>query len=59
VDGSTGKFATNPERDTVTNFRWSFDGRKLAVIRGHSDDDVALLQRHEMRETETLQSGYE
>lgn len=44
VDGSAGKFVTNPGRDRIVNFRWSLDGRKLAIIRGHSDDDVALLR---------------
>lgn len=44
LDGSGGKFLTNPERDPIVNFRWSLDGRNLAIIRHHSDDDVALLR---------------
>ncbi len=44
LDGSPGKLLTKPERDTIPNFRWSLDGSKLAIIRHHSDDDVALLR---------------
>jgi eukaryotic-like serine/threonine-protein kinase len=43
LDGSPGKLLTKPERDTIPNFRWSLDGSKLAIIRHHGDDDVALL----------------
>jgi eukaryotic-like serine/threonine-protein kinase len=44
LDGSPGKLLTKPERDTIPNFRWSLDGSKLAVIRHHADDDVALFR---------------
>ena len=44
VDGSAGRLVAGPERDSIVNFRWSLDGRKLAIIRDHSDDDVALLR---------------
>ena len=44
VDGSAGKFLAKPERGPILNFRWSFDGRKLAIVRYHPNDDVALLR---------------
>jgi Tol biopolymer transport system component len=44
VDGSAGKFLTNPEQGFIPNFRWSLDGRKLAILRQHPEDDVALLR---------------
>ena len=28
----------------ITDFHWSFDGSKLAMVRGHTDSDVVLLQ---------------
>jgi eukaryotic-like serine/threonine-protein kinase len=44
LDGSSGKLLIAPDSGSITNFHWSFDGSKLAVIRDHSTDDVALLR---------------
>jgi Tol biopolymer transport system component len=44
LDGSPGKQITNFKSEQITDFRWSFDGTKLGMIRGHTDSDVVLLQ---------------
>ena len=47
IDGSTGRFLVESRPDEIENFRWSFDGRKLAVTRIHEDRDVALIRSTE------------
>jgi Tol biopolymer transport system component len=44
LDGSRGKQLTNFKSEEIRDFHWSFDGSKLALIRGHTDSDVVLLQ---------------
>ena len=44
LDGSPGKQITNFKSEQIRDFRWSFDGSKLGLIRGHTDSDVVLLQ---------------
>ena len=44
LDGSPGKQITNFNSEEITDFHWSFDGSKLAMVRGHTDSDVVLLQ---------------
>jgi Tol biopolymer transport system component len=44
LDGFAGKFLNDPAPQSIVNFRWSFDGSKLAIIRHNSEDDVALLR---------------
>jgi Tol biopolymer transport system component len=44
LDGSPGKQITNFKSEQITDFRWSFDGTRLGMIRGHTDSDVVLLQ---------------
>ncbi|HEX8815384.1 MAG TPA: protein kinase [Terriglobales bacterium] len=44
LDGSPGKQLTNFRSEQITDFHWSLDGSKLALIRGHTDSDVVLLQ---------------
>jgi Tol biopolymer transport system component len=44
LDGSPGKQITNFKSEEITDFHWSFDGSKLAMVRGHTDSDVVLLQ---------------
>ncbi len=44
LDGSRGKQLTNFKSEQITDFHWSFDGRRLGLIRGHTDSDVVLLQ---------------
>ncbi len=45
LDGSPGKQITNFTSEHIgDSFGWSFDGSKLAVIRGHIDSDVVLVR---------------
>src|SRR5713226_3706450 len=44
LDGSPGKQITDFKSEEITDFRWSFDGKQLAVIRGHTDSDVVLIR---------------
>jgi eukaryotic-like serine/threonine-protein kinase len=44
LDGSSGKILVAPDSGGITTFHWSLNGSKLAVIRNHGTDDVALLR---------------
>jgi serine/threonine protein kinase len=44
LDGSPGKQITNFKSEQISDFRWSFDGSKLGMVRGHTDSDVVLLE---------------
>jgi hypothetical protein len=44
LDGSAGKQITNFKSERINDFHWSFDGRQLGMVRGHTDSDVVLLQ---------------
>ena len=44
LDSSPGKQITNFKAEQISDFHWSFDGSKLAMVRGHTDSDVVLLQ---------------
>jgi Tol biopolymer transport system component len=44
LDGSPGKQISNFKSEQIKDFRWSFDGSKLGLLRGHTDSDVVLLQ---------------
>ncbi len=45
LDGSPGKQITNFTSEHIGDgFGWSFDGSKLAIIRGHVDSDVVLIR---------------
>jgi hypothetical protein len=44
LDGSPGKQITNFKAEQISDFHWSFNGSKLAMVRGHTDSDVVLLQ---------------
>ncbi|MGA7930488.1 MAG: protein kinase [Candidatus Sulfotelmatobacter sp.] len=44
LDGSSGKLLIAPDPGRIPNFHWSLDGSKLAVIRHHVTNDVALLR---------------
>jgi serine/threonine protein kinase len=44
LDGSTGKQITDFNSELIVDFRWSFDGSKLGIIRGHTDSDVVLIR---------------
>jgi eukaryotic-like serine/threonine-protein kinase len=47
LDGSPGKQLTSFTAERILDFHWSFDGSKLAMVRGHNDSDVVLI--HEQR----------
>ena len=44
LDGSTGKWITEFKSEHISEFRWSPDGKRLALARGHTDSDVVLLK---------------
>jgi eukaryotic-like serine/threonine-protein kinase len=44
LDGSSGKLVTSFQPDYIANFRWSLDGRNLAVASTHAERDVALIR---------------
>jgi serine/threonine protein kinase len=43
-DGSPGKKITPLDAEEIWDFRWSPDGSKLALVRGHTDSDVVLIR---------------
>ena len=44
LDGSPGKQITNFTADHINDFHWSFDGKQLGIIRGHTESDVVLIK---------------
>jgi serine/threonine protein kinase/Tol biopolymer transport system component len=44
IDGSPAKQMTGFPAERILDFRWSFDGKQLALIRGHTDSDVVLIR---------------
>jgi|SRR5579862_233090 len=44
LDGSPGHAATDFKSEQIWSFSFSPDGKTLAVLRGHWDSDVVLLQ---------------
>jgi eukaryotic-like serine/threonine-protein kinase len=44
LNGSTGHQITNFKSDQIVQFHWSPDGKKLAVLREHSESSVVLIQ---------------
>ena len=44
LDGSKGKQLTDFASDRIYDFHWSFDGKQLAIVRGHTDADVVLIR---------------
>jgi eukaryotic-like serine/threonine-protein kinase len=44
IDGSAGRFVTDFKAERIYDFHWSFDGRQLALVRGHADSDVVLIR---------------
>jgi Tol biopolymer transport system component/predicted Ser/Thr protein kinase len=45
LDGSAGQQITHFTSDQIDSFHWSPDGKNLALLRGHSESDVVLLQQ--------------
>jgi Tol biopolymer transport system component len=43
LDGSPGKQITEFPSEHISDFHWSFDGKQLGLIRGHTDSDVVLI----------------
>src|SRR5580704_18301627 len=44
LDGSPGHLVTNFTSETISEFRWSQDGKSLAVARSENASDVVLLR---------------
>ncbi len=44
LDGSAGKQLTNFTSEFIDDFHLSFDGTRVALVRGHTDSDVVLLR---------------
>jgi len=44
LDGSAGYPITTSKSEQIWSFRFSADGKSLAVLNGHYDSDVVLLQ---------------
>jgi serine/threonine protein kinase len=47
LDGSPGKHLTDFKSELIRDFDYSFDGKQLAVIRGHREADVVLIRESE------------
>jgi eukaryotic-like serine/threonine-protein kinase len=46
LDGSKGKPITDFTAEHIYDFHWSFDGKQLALVRGHTDADVVLIRQN-------------
>jgi serine/threonine protein kinase len=44
VEGTAGHQVTHFNSERILSFHWSPDGKRLGIIRGHTDSDVVLLQ---------------
>ncbi len=44
LDGSPGHQLTDFDSLQILDFHWSFDGKQLGIVRGHTDSDVVLLR---------------
>jgi eukaryotic-like serine/threonine-protein kinase len=44
LDGSKGKQLTDFTSERIFDFHWSFDGKQLGLVRGHTDADVVLIR---------------
>ncbi len=47
LDGSAGKQLTNFKSEFIRDFDFSYDGKQLAIIRGHREADVVLIRDSE------------
>ena len=47
LDGSPGKQLTNFKSEFISDFDYSYDGKQLAIIRGHQEADVVLIRDSE------------
>jgi Tol biopolymer transport system component len=46
LDGSRGKKITDFTSERIYDFHWSFDGKQLAMVRGHNESDVVLIREN-------------
>jgi Tol biopolymer transport system component/predicted Ser/Thr protein kinase len=44
IEGTPGRQITQFNSERILSFHWSSDGKRLGVLRGHTDSDVVLLQ---------------
>ena len=44
LDGSPGRQITNFSSEQINGFRWSPDGKTLAVMKEHDTSDVVVLR---------------
>jgi len=44
LDGSPGKQLTDFKSEFIRDFGYSYDGKQLAIIRGHRESDVVLIR---------------
>jgi len=44
LDGARGSQLTDFTSEQIFDFHWSFDGKQLAMVRGHTDSDVVLMR---------------
>jgi eukaryotic-like serine/threonine-protein kinase len=44
LDGSKGHALTEFNAERIRDFHWSFDGKQLALVRGHTEADVVLIK---------------
>jgi eukaryotic-like serine/threonine-protein kinase len=44
LDGSKGHAITDFQSERIYDYHWSFDGKQLAIVRGHNDSDVVLIR---------------
>jgi Tol biopolymer transport system component len=47
LDGSPGRQLTDFKSEFIRDFDYSFDGKRLAIIRGHQESDVVLIRDSE------------
>jgi hypothetical protein len=47
LDGSPGKQLTNFKSEFIRDFDYSYDGKQLAIIRGHRESDVVPIRDSE------------
>ena len=44
LDGSKGHAITDFKAERIRDFHWSFDGKQVGLVRGHTDADVVLIR---------------
>jgi hypothetical protein len=47
LDGSPGKQLTEFKSELIRDYDYSFDGKQLAIIRGHRESDIVLIREGE------------